>query len=62
MAVVLYGPPILEAIATGDLRKMKKLVPQAEKQLKSWGDLRSALEVLKVEIAKLEAKRASPGR
>lgn|GEM_PF-2102972 len=59
ISVVLYGPPILEAIAKGDLRQMKKLVPQAEKQLKAWGDLRSALEILRVEIAKLETKQVS---
>ncbi len=54
MAYVLYGPPIQEAIASGDLPKMKQLAAEAEKHLQEAGDVRSALEYLKIEIAKLE--------
>ena len=54
MAHVLYGPPIQEAIATGDLSKMKQLAAEAEKHLQEVGDVRSALEYLKIEIARLE--------
>jgi len=54
MAHVLYGPPIQEAIATGDLSKMKQLAVEAEKHLQEVGDVRSALEYLKIEIARLE--------
>ena len=57
MAVVLYGPPIQEAIAKGDLARMKQLVTEAEEHLKQAGDVRAALEYLKIEIAK--AQRAT---
>ena len=52
----LYGVTIHHCIAGGDLGKMKELRDEAEKQLAEYGDLRAALEVLKVEIAKAEAK------
>ncbi len=54
MAHVLYGPPIQDAIAKGDLPKMKQLAEEAEKHLHQVGDVRSALEYLKIEIARLE--------
>lgn len=54
MAHVLYGPPIQDAIARGDLPKMKQLAAEAEKHLNEVGDVRSALEYLKIEIARLE--------
>jgi Domain of unknown function (DUF1843) len=57
MAVVLYGPPIQEAIAKGDVPLMKKLLAEAEEHLKQVGDVRAALEYLKIEIAKLSHKR-----
>jgi hypothetical protein len=57
MAVVLYGPPIQEAIAKGDLARMKQLAAEAEEQLKQVGDVRAALEYLKIEIAKHSHKR-----
>jgi Cdc6-like AAA superfamily ATPase len=47
---------IHHCIASGDLSKMRELRAEAEKQLAEHGDLRAALEVLKVEIAKAEAK------
>ena len=56
MAVVLYGPPIQEAIASGDLSRMKQLAAEAEAHLKQVGDVRAALEYLKVEIAKASRK------
>ena len=52
MALVLYGPPIQDAIAKGDLARMKQLAAQAEEHLKEVGDVRAALEYLKIEIAK----------
>ena len=52
MATVLYGPPIQEAIAKGDLPRMKKLAAEAEEHLKQVGDVQAALEYLKIEIAK----------
>lgn len=57
MAVVLYGVPIQEAIAKGDLPRMKELAAEAEAHLKQVGDVRAALEVLKIEIAKASHKK-----
>jgi phage shock protein A len=53
---LMYGPPILGAIAKGDLAEMKALAKEAEQYLHHYGDVSAALEALKVEIAKLEAK------
>lgn len=57
MAHVLYGPPIQDAIAKGDLPRMKQLAVEAEKHLQETGDVRSALEYLKIEIARLEHRQ-----
>jgi len=59
MAVLLYGPPIQEAIAKGDLPRMKQLAAEAEEHLKQAGNVRAALEYLKIEIAK--ASIVKPG-
>jgi HPt (histidine-containing phosphotransfer) domain-containing protein len=59
MAQLLYSPTIQEAIATGDLARMKKLAAEAEQHLKQVGDVRAALENLKIEIAK--ASIVKPG-
>jgi hypothetical protein len=55
--VVLYGVPIQEAIAKGDLAQMKKLAAEAEQHLQQTGDVSAALEYLKIEIAKLSHKQ-----
>jgi hypothetical protein len=55
-AVPPYGPPIQEAIAKGDLAKMKQLATEAEQHLAQAGDVSAALEYLKIEIAKHEHK------
>jgi len=55
-AVPLYGVTIHRCIATGDLAKMKEMRTEAEKQLAEQGNISAALEVLKAEIAKAEAK------
>lgn len=55
-SVVPYGPPIQEAIAKGDVARMKQLEAAAEKHLQQVGDVRAALEYLKIEIAKLSHK------
>ncbi|HEY6392862.1 MAG TPA: DUF1843 domain-containing protein [Bryobacteraceae bacterium] len=52
LSVVPYGPPIQEAIAKGDLATMKQVAADAEKHLQQVGDVRTALEYLKIEIAK----------
>ena len=51
-STVPYGPPIQEAIAKSDLAKMKQLAADTEKYLQQVGDVRAALEYLKIEIAK----------
>lgn len=50
----LYGVIIHEAAASGDHARMREVADQAEKQLAETGDVRAALEALKIEIAKLE--------
>ena len=55
-AVPLYAVTIHHACAKGDLAEMKKLAAAAEQWLTQHGDVRSALEALKVEIARAEAK------
>jgi hypothetical protein len=52
-----YGPPIQEAIAKGDLAAMKQVAADAERHLQQVGDVRTALEYLKIEIAKHEHKK-----
>lgn len=54
--VLLYGPAIHKAAASGDLAEMKKVAAEAEEHLKSYGDVSAALELLKYEIAKKETK------
>ncbi|MEI9994601.1 MAG: DUF1843 domain-containing protein [Rhizomicrobium sp.] len=54
MSVEPYGPAIQQAVASGDLGAMKAVAKAAEKYLAEYGDVRSALEVLRGEIAKLE--------
>jgi hypothetical protein len=53
---MLYAPPIHRCIAKGDLGEMKALVKEAEEYLHQHGNVAAALELLKAEIAKLEAK------
>ncbi|MGZ8159036.1 MAG: DUF1843 domain-containing protein [Methylobacter sp.] len=52
--IPLYAATMQEAAASGDLKKMKDVCLQAEEHLKNAGDVSAALQVLKVEIAKLE--------
>ena len=59
--VVLYGPPIHDAIAKGDLSLMKRLAAEAEEHLSKAGDVGAALEYLKIEIARLEHQK-KPGK
>lgn len=58
MATLMYGPAIQEAVASGDLEKMKAVARQAEEHLREWGNIPAALEALKIEIARLERKRS----
>jgi hypothetical protein len=54
MEVLPYGVAIHEAVASGDLDRMRATAKQAEEHLRRTGDVAAALEALKVEIAKLE--------
>jgi Domain of unknown function (DUF1843) len=53
-AVPPYGTAIQQAIARGELAEMKRVAREAEEFLAAHGDIRAALEILKVEIHKLE--------
>jgi hypothetical protein len=52
----LYAVTIQHAFASGDLAAMKKVAAEAEQHLAQYGNVGAALEALKMEIAKLEAK------
>ena len=51
-----YGVAIQDAIVSGDLGKMKSVQKDVEKWLQEHGDVSQAIEILKLEIAKLESK------
>jgi hypothetical protein len=51
-----YGVAIQQAVASGDLQQMKAAAAAAEKHLSDYGDVSAALEALKIEIGKAEAK------
>jgi len=55
-AIPPYGTAIHEAVASGDLEKMKAVAQQAEAYMREWGNVPAALESLKIEISKLEKK------
>lgn len=53
-----YGVAIHQAIAAGDLDRMRALVTETEDYLRKAGDVSAALELLKVEVARAEARRS----
>jgi hypothetical protein len=53
----LYAVPIHRCIAKGDLGEMRSLVKEAEQYLAQAGDVAAALELLKLEITRHEAKK-----
>ena len=53
----LYGVVIHDAICSGDIHKMKQVAEEAERYLQQAGDVPSALQALKIEIAKAEHKK-----
>jgi hypothetical protein len=59
--VPLYGVTICEAVASGDLAKMKDVARQAEDHIRQAGNVPAALEALKLEISKLEKKAYKAG-
>jgi signal transduction protein with GAF and PtsI domain len=54
--IPLYGVTICEAVASGDLSRMKEVARQAEDHVAEWGNVPAALEALKLEISKLQKK------
>jgi hypothetical protein len=54
--IPLYAVGIQEAVASGDIKKMKAVAQQAEEYLKESGDVPAAFEALKLEISKLDKK------
>jgi hypothetical protein len=57
-AIPLYAVGIHKAAASGDLARMKEVARDAEQHLSEHGNVPAALEALKVEIAKLEARQS----
>ena len=49
-----FGVNIQQAIAAGDLAAMRSLVPEAEQFLSDHGNVSASLELLRIEIARLE--------
>lgn len=54
----LYAVGMAHACASGELERMRELARQAEEHLREYGDVSAALEVLRVEIARLEQKQS----
>lgn len=53
-----YGVAIQEAVASGDVSRMKQVAQQAEEFVAKWGNIPAALEALKLEIAKAEKRKS----
>jgi hypothetical protein len=51
---ILYGPAIGDAIASGELERMRAMLKEAEQHLDEHGNVGAAAEALKVEISKAE--------
>ena len=58
--VPLYAVTIHKVVAGGDIAAMEQALSEAEQQLKQYGDLSAAIEILKAEIAKLGATNRGP--
>jgi len=56
----MYAVTIHKIVAGGDIAEMQQALTEAEQQLKQHGDLSAAIEILKSEIAKLEAANKGP--
>ena len=57
-----YGEAIQQAVASGDLARMKGVAKDAEAFIAQWGNVPEALEALRLEIAKAEAKSKPAGK
>jgi ATP/maltotriose-dependent transcriptional regulator MalT len=49
-----YGPAIHEAIASGEVDKMREVLKSAEQHLAEHGNVSAAIETLRAEIGKAE--------
>ncbi len=56
MSIKPYGVAVTDAIASGDLARLKEAEAAAEAHLAEYGDIPTLLALLKVEIAKLEGR------
>jgi hypothetical protein len=56
VAIPLYAVTICEAVASGDLARMKEVARQAEEHVHTWGNVPASLEALKLEISKVQKK------
>lgn len=54
--VPMYAVAIHEAVKSGNINAMKTVLAEAEAYLKDHGDVSAALELLKVEIARIKHK------
>jgi hypothetical protein len=55
-----YGEAIQQAVASGDVAKMKAVAKDAEAYIAKWGNVPAALEALRLEIAKAEYVKPKP--
>lgn len=51
-----YGEAIQQAVASGDVARMRQVAKDAEAFIAQWGNIPAALEALRLEIAKAEYK------
>jgi hypothetical protein len=55
MSIKPYGVAVTDAIASGELARLKEAEAAAEAHVAEYGDIPTLLALLKIEIAKLEA-------
>ncbi|NGM48070.1 DUF1843 domain-containing protein [Caulobacter sp. 602-2] len=58
MNIKPYGVAVTDAIASGDLSRLKEAEAAAQAHLDQYGDVATLLPLLRLEIAKLEAKKS----
>ncbi|PVM88864.1 DUF1843 domain-containing protein [Caulobacter radicis] len=58
MNIKPYGVAVTDAIASGDLSRLKEAEAAAEAHLAQYGDVKTLLALLNVEIAKLEGGKS----
>ncbi|MDG2529604.1 DUF1843 domain-containing protein [Caulobacter endophyticus] len=58
MNIKPYGVAVTDAIASGDLSRLKEAEAAAQAHLDEYGDIPTLLALLKVEIAKLQGGKS----